>query len=156
MPEESFIDTQVKELLDLAMDAIAQARMLMSRQIHAQRTVPLDETSLATLKKELIRGRYLRVITQQPLPRIPKTGEKGVKILLRLLDEPDQYISHGELANAAGLRSPTSDAIKVYVCHIRDYLDEFGYSGNMIETGLHSYRVRSENVEDLIEFILNI
>ncbi|MCF8707892.1 hypothetical protein L3X40_08300 [Rhizorhapis sp. SPR117] len=156
MPEENLIDTQVKALLDLAMDAVAQARMLMSRQIHAQRAVPLDETSLTTLKQELIRGRYLGLITQQSLPRIPKTGEKGVKILLRLLDDPDQYISHRELANAAELRSPTSDAIKVYICHIRDCLDEFGYSGSMVETGLHSYRVRSENVECLIEFIINL
>src|SRR5690606_31405313 len=93
-----------------------------------------------------------RMIRDASLPHIARTGKKGVRILLRLMDEPDRYVSHAALSDAARLRS--TGAVKVYICLIRNALAESGYSPDLIETGRHSYRIRVRNFEIITEYLL--
>lgn len=134
-------DSQVTALLELALDAVIQARMLMATQAAA-----------SDPKQGGLSDGY-NIPIEAFLPHTGKAGKVGVRILLRLLDEPDQYVPHGALAEAAALRSRTSNAVKVYICYLRNALREGGYSPEMIETGRLSYRIRSRDVEKLLKFL---
>ncbi|WP_146163384.1 hypothetical protein [Sphingomonas fennica] len=151
-PADQSVETRVGLLLELALDAVIQAKMLLSHQEGTALVELLDQDAVAGMQARLL-GQKAGRIGQRQLPRIGRTGQKGARILLRLLDEPDLYVSHRALARAAGLRSRTSAAIKVYICHLRNALEEKGYSSEMIETGLHSYRIRSKHQASLWEFI---
>jgi len=71
------------------------------------------------------------------------------------MDEPGRYVSHDAIAKDAELRSRSSDAVKVYICMIRNAMQVAGYSPHMIETGRRSYRVRKKDMEVLMEFLIN-
>lgn len=150
-PSFGAVDAHVTELLELALDAVIQARKLMSDQNSAFRNnVHGDGPG-----RNDSNNRFNLSLDDNLLPRIGKSGKVGAKILLRLLDEPDQYVLHSALAKAAALRSPTSDAIKVYICYLRNALRDSGYSPEMIETGRHSYRIRKRDVEILCAFLFD-
>lgn len=72
------------------------------------------------------------------------------------MDEPDCYVSHAALSDAARLRSRSTDAIKVYICLIRDALVEGGYSPDLIETGRFSYRIRAQNFEIIMKYLSSL
>lgn len=85
--------------------------------------------------------------------RLGSAGRIGAGILLRFLEQPGEFISHDELARSAGMRSRSSNAIKVYVCYLRNALEEHGYSSTMIETGRRSYALRADALPDIMEFL---
>ena len=149
------VEEQVHALLDLAMDAVVQARMLISKRREMGSDALMSDAAEA-LRREWMDHASPASIEETLLPRVGRSGRKGAKLLLRLMDEPDRYISHGALSEAVELRSPSGDAIKVYICHIRNALRAEGYSPDLIETGLRSYRVRSRNIKRLFEFLFQL
>jgi DNA-binding response OmpR family regulator len=152
----SLVEEEARELLDLALDAIIQARLMLMRPRAISSVKLLDEMSLADLKQELVRERYRGTIDRTSLPCIKQTGKKGARILMRLLEDPGRFVSHQALAEAAQLRSQTSSAIKVYVCQIRKSLEEYGYSPKIIETGRGAYRIRPDKTDEIIEFLHSV
>lgn len=148
------VEEQVHSLLETALSALLQAQNLMATHSPIEHIIALKAKSAPAYP--MVQEMCPFPVERISLPRIGRSGTKGAKILLRLMDEPDHYVSHGAIADAAELRSRSSDAIKVYICLIRNALEDAGYSPRMIETGRRSYRVRKKDMERLMDFFINL
>ena len=68
-------------------------------------------------------------------------GWVAAGVLLCLLRQSGEYVTHKQLADAAGTISPSAAVIRVYVCKLRQQLAAGGIEGGAIETGRRSYRL---------------
>lgn len=68
-------------------------------------------------------------------------GWVAAGVLLGLLRQSGEYVTHMQLAEVAGTISPSAGVIRVYVCKLRQQLEARGIEGGAIETGRRSYRL---------------
>ncbi|MBN8804229.1 MAG: helix-turn-helix domain-containing protein [Sphingopyxis terrae] len=83
-----------------------------------------------------------------------RTGIKsrgGVRILLRLLEQPGIYVSHAGFGGSLG-NNVSGNVIKVYVCHARAGLRELGHPEG-IRTRRGSYCLDKACARDLLELL---
>lgn len=172
------VKLQAERLLNLALDIVMQARLLLESAgnstaqggsigdggtVTRATAVPDNDPPssgypLTAIHKlmgpgndaSILRAEFSR---RRIHMRLGSAGRIGAEILLRLLEQPGEFISHEELAKSAGLRSPSSNAIKVYICYLRNALEEHGYSPMMIETGRRSYALSADALPDVMEFL---
>jgi len=81
------------------------------------------------------------VIRQKLVDCFALDGWVAAGVLLCLLRQSGEYITHQQLAEAAGTISPTAGVIRVYVCQLRQQLAAGGIESGAIETGRRSYRL---------------
>jgi len=81
------------------------------------------------------------VIRQKLVDCFALDGWVPAGVLLCLLRQSGDYITHQQLAEAAGTISPTAGVIRVYVCQLRQQLTAGGIESGAIETGRRSYRL---------------
>ncbi|MEK9212917.1 hypothetical protein [Sphingomonas sp. 2378] len=86
--------------------------------------------------------------------RIDRISRAAAHMLLRMLDQPDRFMDHQALAQAArvGTHTPTVRVVKVYICNIRAGLAEHGIE-NAIETGWKSYAITSAKARAILDFL---
>lgn len=87
--------------------------------------------------------------------RLGLIGPACARVFLRLIEEPDQFISLAELARAAGIRSASNRVIKVYICRLRQALAVRNIPAAAIETGLRGYSLRSALCPGIGELLLD-
>lgn len=167
----------IEHLMRVASDALALAQALLSDRIERERAAPirrkltvqpveLPEDILANIQeiaaafsdqlahpdrkfsecwRDLVKARIHN--------RLYRAGRAGAAILLRMIEEPDIFLDQKDLALAAGVNSRSPNVIKVYICHLRNGLEDYGLSGDLIETGRRSYRLRTEAVAQIMEMV---
>ena len=75
--------------------------------------------------------------------RLGLIGPACARVFLRMIEEPDQLVSLGELARAAGIRSASNRVIKVYIFRLRQALVARNIPGAAIETVPGGYSIRA-------------
>lgn len=68
-------------------------------------------------------------------------GWVAAGVLSCLVRLPGHFVTHAELARAAGAQSDRSAVVRVYICQLRASLAAKGYSSDVIETGRGAYRI---------------
>jgi len=148
---------ELAALIDMSAQALAAARSVLRRLGEAgyeptpDRADPFHPNILGSLDPHKLRSRYRR--RSKALDRVvellPRAGRNGAAILLRLLEEPGEYVSSHELVQVAGIRSSGNKAVKVYICHLRAALQLLDFPRDTIETGRGGYRLNSNVTEKL-------
>jgi len=150
---------ELAALIDMSVQALSAARTVLRRLGEAgYDPTPVNTDPFSFNVSEAFEGwkpapRYPR--RSKTLDRIvelmPRAGRNGAAILLRLLEEPGEYVTSRELVQVAGIRSSGIKAVKVYICHLRAALQTLDFPPDTIETGRGSYRLNSEVAQRLQE-----
>lgn len=168
---------QIKQLVRVAADALTLAQTLLADRIEQEKTAarqrrkrPLEvqasEDVLANIRniatafeeqlthpdrkfsecwRDLVKTRIHH--------RIHRAGRPGAAILLRMIEKPDVFVDQKVLASSAGVASKSPNVIKVYVCHLRNGLEDHGLPADLIETGTRSYRLRAHAIPKIMELV---
>ncbi|OYW88178.1 MAG: hypothetical protein B7Z20_03190, partial [Sphingobium sp. 32-64-5] len=112
------IRLQVERLLNLALDIVVEARCLLEANGYPRTDdtstasggtrIPVPAIRAAFARNDLSPGHRAELLRRSIQAHFSSTGRIGAGILLRLLQEPGEFVSHTELASAAGMRSPSS------------------------------------------------
>jgi hypothetical protein len=68
-------------------------------------------------------------------------GWVAAGVLSSIIRLPGRFMSHTDIARAAGVQSDRSTVVRVYICQLRNSLVAKGYSSGAIETGRGAYRI---------------
>lgn len=168
---------RIEQLIRVAADALTLAQTLLADRIQQEQAVaghrrmrpldaPLAEDVLANIQniatafgeqlthpdrkfsecwRDLIKARIHH--------RIHRAGRAGAAILLRMIEEPDVFVDQKDLASSAGVASKSPNVIKVYICHLRNGLEDHGLPSDIIETGTRSYRLRADAIPQIMELV---
>lgn len=98
-------------------------------------------TALAALGRSAKAEDREDVIRQKIVDCFALDGWVAAGVLLCLLREAGEYVTHTQLAEAAGTISPSAAVVRVYVCKLRQQLAAGGIESGAIETGRRSYRL---------------
>ena len=152
---------ELAALIDMSVQALSAARTVLRRLGEAGYDPAFARADPFSLNiPDVFEGR-------KPAPRyprrnksfdrilqlMPRVGRNGAAILLRLLDEPGEYVTSHELVQVAGIRSSGIKAVKVYICHLRSSLQALEFPPETIETGRGSYRLKGEMASRLSALI---
>jgi len=169
---------RIEQLMRVMSDALALAQTLLSDRLEQEetaalqkkmrpvRTQPPSADVLASIQDIAIAfGEQLShpdrkfsacwrdLVKARIHHRIHRAGRAGAAILLRMIEEPDVFIDQKDLARSAGVASKSPHVVKVYICHLRNGLEEQGLAADMIETGTRSYRLRSDAIPQIMEMV---
>jgi len=98
-------------------------------------------TALAALGRSAKAEDREDMIRQKIIDCFALDGWVAAGVLLCLLREAGEYVTHTQLAEAAGTISPSAAVVRVYVCKLRQQLAAGGIERGAIETGRRSYRL---------------
>ncbi|AMK26176.1 MULTISPECIES: helix-turn-helix domain-containing protein [Sphingobium] len=154
--EQSFLEAAnsiaaVRNVLDQVIDtgapltkaigasrAGAAARYALSAMTEDQADV---EEALKALCRGLKTGDREEFIRQRLVDCFALEGWASAGVLLCLLRQPGQFVSHAHLADAACVLSESPNVVRVYICQLRSSLKSRGFEDGAIETGRRSYRI---------------
>ncbi len=170
-------DTQLMQLEDAfrsIADSIATARKVMSELEAglALRATQADQAPMLALPFEEDRQDVERAIRalvpgknaveieskfrKRVLDHFDIEGWIAAGVLSCLVRFPGRFVSHAELAAAAGAQSDKSGVIRVYICQLRASLALKGYSGEAIETGRGAYRIVRSAAFEIINAVAQV
>lgn len=135
------------DLLQQAAEAISAARVLLEKGGRADFSATLMAWEAAAKGQGVTNVRRVAAghdeLVERLHLRLGLIGPACARVFLRLIEEPDELVTIGELARAAGIRSASNRVIKVYICRLRQALATRNIPGAAIETGPGGYSIRA-------------
>lgn len=95
-----------------------------------------------------------RVVAKHRLrQRLGKGGDRGAAMLLHLMERPGERVSQAELMQTIGMRTQSRNAIKVYICYLRQAFRSFGWTETIIETSQGGYALRRDALGQVLSLL---
>ena len=134
------------DLLQQAAEAISAARALLEKGGQRDFSATLMAWEAAAKEEggtKVRRAAGHDALVERIHLRLGLIGPACARVFLRMIEEPDQLVSIGELARAAGIRSASNRVIKVYIFRLRQALVARNIPSAAIETAPGGYSVRA-------------
>ena len=147
------------DLLQQAAEAISAARALLEKG--GQRDFSATLMAWEAAAKEQGSAKVRRAaaghdaLVERIHLQLGLIGPACARVFLRLIEEPDQLVTIGELVRAAGIRSASNRVIKVYIFRLRQALVARNIPGAAIETGSGGYSIRAALFPDLRALLID-